>query len=99
MSALRTLDTSPSGLNAAFARYARRCALVLTDVFDRPRDQRDLSTWLITRYRTSDPAEFLHEDPLNRVARYLRLEPSQISLAQREAAARLKRDQIWYDNP
>jgi hypothetical protein len=102
MSAIRTLDTSASGFANAYARYEKRCILILVHVFDRPRveDQKHFSGWLVSRYNASqDKAGFLHEDPLNRVARYLDFDPLQIKPEYRAAAARIKGDKVWYSPP
>jgi len=91
------LDTSPTGLEAAFIRYRSRCEDILSHVFGRNFDtKRALSDWLTVRFEESESKiMFLHEDPFYRVASYLGFDRDAIPNEYIEAVSNLARERGW----
>jgi hypothetical protein len=89
---------SPQEIQDALEEFKRRSVSVVAQVFSRSIDvQRDFSNWFDEFVKnTNDSVMILHDEPLYVVARYLGLDPNNLSDETLNLAEKLATAEHWY---
>jgi hypothetical protein len=89
---------SPQEVQDALEEFKRRCVSIVARVFSRSVDiQRDFGNWFDEFVNaTNDSVMILHDEPLYVAARYLGLDPNNLSDETLDLAEKLATAEQWY---